>query len=74
MLREHKSLQLKKEEEEGGGGGAWNVKTFLELVSIDKNSEIIELKNNDFLLFYCCQQLKFWRAITERPSRFLADK
>lgn len=48
MLREHKSLQLKKEEEEGGGGGGWNVKTFLELVSIDKNSEIIELKNNDF--------------------------
>lgn len=47
MLREHKSLQLKKEEEEGGGGGGWNVKTFLELVSIDKNSEIIELKNND---------------------------
>ena len=49
MLREHKSLQLKKEEEEGGGGGGGgNVKTFLELVSIDKNSEIIELKNNDF--------------------------
>ena len=41
------------------------------------SSEIIEHKNGDFFsLFCCCQQLSFWRAMTERPRSwlFLADK
>ena len=40
------------------------------------NSVIIEQKNGDFQLIYCCQRLQFWRTMTERPrsSLFLSDK
>ena len=37
-------------------------------------TEVIDPQNEDFELIYCCQQLQFWQAMTERLSRFLADK